>query len=64
VRLLSNFLREDDGQDLVEYSLLLGFVCLASAALFISLGQGIGSVFSIGNVQISSAASAANTGGS
>jgi hypothetical protein len=32
--------------------------------LFISLGQGIGSVFSIANIKIASAASAANTGGS
>jgi Flp pilus assembly pilin Flp len=54
------FILEEEGQDLVEYSLLLGFVCLASAALFISLGQGIGSVFSIANIQVSSAASAAN----
>lgn len=59
MNLLKNFLREEDGQDLVEYSLLLGFVCLASAALFISLGQGIGSVFSVANTKIQSAASAA-----
>jgi Flp pilus assembly pilin Flp len=64
MKLIKTFLREEDGQDLVEYSLLLGFVCLASAALFISLGQGIGSVFSIANIKIASAASAANTGGS
>jgi Flp pilus assembly pilin Flp len=54
------FVKDEEGQDLVEYSLLLGFVCLASAALFISLGQGIGSVFSIANIKIASAASAAN----
>ena len=59
MNLLKNFLREEDGQDLVEYSLLLGFVFLASAALFISLGQGIGSVFSVANTKIQSAASAA-----
>ena len=29
------FVREEEGQDLVEYTLLLAFVCLASAALFI-----------------------------
>ena len=34
-----NFLREEQGQDLVEYTLLLAFVCLASAALFIDAGE-------------------------
>ena len=31
------FVRQEEGQDLVEYTLLLAFVCLASAALFIQL---------------------------
>ena len=30
-KLLVSFLREEQGQDLVEYTLLLAFVCLASA---------------------------------
>jgi len=34
--LLRNFWMDDQGQDLIEYTLLLGFVALASAALFIS----------------------------
>jgi Flp pilus assembly pilin Flp len=59
MNLLKNFLREEDGQDLVEYSLLLAFVCLASAALFIGLGQGIGSVFCIANTKMTQAGSAA-----
>ena len=32
---IRKFVREEEGQDLVEYTLLLAFVCLASAALFI-----------------------------
>jgi Flp pilus assembly pilin Flp len=36
--LLFRFLREEEGQDLVEYTLLLAFVCPASAALFINAG--------------------------
>jgi Flp pilus assembly pilin Flp len=35
---LRNFWNEDQGQDLIEYTLLLGFVALASAALFIGAG--------------------------
>ena len=44
--LLKNFLREDQGQDLIEYTLLLAFVCLASAFLFINLGQSINGIWS------------------
>lgn len=33
------FLRDQQGQDMVEYSLLLAFVCLAGAAMFIGMGQ-------------------------
>ena len=33
--LLVNFLREDQGQDLVECTLILAFVCVASAVLFL-----------------------------
>jgi Flp pilus assembly pilin Flp len=32
------FLRSEDGQDLVEYILLMAFVALASAALFVGSG--------------------------
>ena len=32
------FLRDDSGQDLIEYTLLLAMICLASAGLFISSG--------------------------
>jgi len=33
MNLLLNFLRDDQGQDLIEYTLLLAFVALASAAV-------------------------------
>jgi Flp pilus assembly pilin Flp len=39
--LVKNFLRDDSGQDLIEYALLLAFICLFSAAVFISVGQDI-----------------------
>lgn len=35
--LLHNFLREEDGQDLIEYSLLITFIAIACAAM---LGAG------------------------
>jgi len=53
------FLREEQGQDLIEYTLLLAFVCLAAAAIFIPEGQGIGSIWSVTSTVTASAASAA-----
>ncbi len=35
---VSEFLRDDRGQDLMEYTLLMAFVCLTSVALFASDG--------------------------
>jgi Flp pilus assembly pilin Flp len=49
------FLRDDQGQDLVEYTLLLALVALASAALFISAGTSITGVWSIANSRLSAA---------
>jgi len=57
-----NFIREEEGQDLVEYTLLLAFVCLASAALFINAGQAIGGIWTAANTKLSQANSAALTG--
>jgi Flp pilus assembly pilin Flp len=41
MQLWKRFWNEEDGQDLVEYTLLLAFVALASAALFINAGTSI-----------------------
>jgi len=57
--LMVRFLREEQGQDLIEYTLLLAFVALAAAAIFIPEGQGIGSIWSATSVVTQSAASAA-----
>jgi Flp pilus assembly pilin Flp len=57
---LVRFLREEEGQDLIEYTLLLGFVALASAALFIGAGQSASTIWNIANATMSNAASAAS----
>ena len=59
-KLMIDFVREESGQDLVEYSLLLAFVCLASAALFIGAGQSITGIWTLANSRLSTANSAAN----
>ncbi len=40
-----NFVRDEQGQDLIEYTLLLAFVCLASAAIFIGMGGDLAKVW-------------------
>ena len=55
--LLTSFLKEEEGQDLVEYSLLLAFVALASAALFIGAGGNITNIWTKANSTLANAAS-------
>jgi Flp pilus assembly pilin Flp len=45
MRLLKRFWREEEGQDLIEYSLLLGFVALFSTAMYSSLSGNIGTIW-------------------
>ena len=59
--ILKNFLRDDQGQDLIEYTLLLAFVALASAALFISAGGSINTIWSTANSRLSDAATSATS---
>ena len=59
--LFVRFMREEQGQDLVEYTLLLAFVCLASAALFIAAGGSIGGIWNQANTRLASANSAASS---
>jgi Flp pilus assembly pilin Flp len=59
--LLKNFWLEEQGQDLIEYTLLLAFVCLVAAAIFIQAGQNTASIWSITNTHLTNAATAAST---
>ena len=59
MKILKQFLRDDEGQDLIEYTLLLAFVALASAALFISAGGSISTIWAVTNNQLNSAAKSA-----
>lgn len=57
---LRNFFQAEQGQDLIEYTLLLAFVVLASAALFISSGGAIKSIWGQSSTVLSQANSAAS----
>lgn len=62
VELLKKFWQEEQGQDLIEYTLLLAFVALVSAALFIGAGQSASQIWNIANDHLSNAANAASGG--
>ena len=52
------FLQEESGQDLIEYSLLLAFVVLAGAAMFLGMAPSTNTIWSVAN----SGLAAANAG--
>ena len=50
------FWKDEQGQDLIEYTLLIAFVALASAALFLGAGGSIKSIWNVTNTQLANAA--------
>ena len=57
--LFKNLMNDESGQDLIEYTLLMAFVALASAALFINAGSSVCKIWSTANSQLAAAASSA-----
>jgi Flp pilus assembly pilin Flp len=57
---INSFLRDEQGQDLIEYTLLLAFVALASAALFIGAGNSVKGIWSATNSQLVAANASAS----
>jgi Flp pilus assembly pilin Flp len=53
--LFANLIKDEQGQDLIEYTLLMAFVALASAALFLGAGGSIKGIWTTTNAQLSSA---------
>jgi pilus assembly protein Flp/PilA len=53
--LLVRFVREDEGQDLVEYALLLALIALAAIAAMGALGGAINSKYNSASGTLSSA---------
>jgi Flp pilus assembly pilin Flp len=50
------FLKDERGQDLIEYTLLLAFIALAGAVLFVGMGRNITSIWTVVNSRLASAA--------
>jgi Flp pilus assembly pilin Flp len=55
--ILRKFCREDEGQDMVEYAMLLGFIVLCAAAILTSTRVQISQIWSTINSSLSSAIS-------
>jgi Flp pilus assembly pilin Flp len=59
LQILKSFSQDEQGQNLIEYTLLIAFVALASAAIFFGAGGSISSIWTSANTQLSSAAASA-----
>jgi Flp pilus assembly pilin Flp len=47
-----HLIKNEEGQDLIEYTLLLAFVALASASLFIGAGRSTSGIWSVTNSRL------------
>jgi Flp pilus assembly pilin Flp len=52
--------RNEQGQDLIEYTLLMAFVALASAALFIGSGGDVKGIWGAANTRLTAANTSAS----
>jgi Flp pilus assembly pilin Flp len=60
VTAIGNFWNDDQGQDLIEYTLLVAFVALASAVLFIGAGGSVAGIWNVTNSQLAAANASAS----
>lgn len=58
--MMIRFMKDEQGQDLIEYTLLMAFIALASAAVFVNAGSSVNSIWSSASTQLSNAATAAS----
>ena len=49
---MTHLLQDERGQDLLEYTLILAFVALASAGLFLGAGGSVSSIWSNANTAL------------
>jgi Flp pilus assembly pilin Flp len=54
--MIMNFVKDEQGQDLIEYTLLMAFIALASAAIFVNAGTSVNLIWGKASNQLSNAA--------
>ena len=52
---INRFWENEQGQDLIEYTLLMAFVALASAGLFLGAGGDVKGIWSVTNNELAQA---------
>lgn len=52
--LFNRFVRDEQGQDLIEYALLAGFISLVAVAAITAVGSGVKDVYNTLNTQVNS----------
>jgi Flp pilus assembly pilin Flp len=60
MKTLHSLWNDDQGQDLIEYTLLMAFVALASAAIFLGAGGNISGIWTSSNSQLTAANTSAS----
>jgi Flp pilus assembly pilin Flp len=56
--MMKNFWKDEQGQDMVEYSLLLGFLTMAGVAFYQTMHDNMNTIWSNTNTKVSDAATA------
>ena len=56
--LIARFVREEEGQDLIEYALLAGFISLAVVAAVTQVGTSLNTLYGAVQTQVDDAATA------
>ncbi len=59
---LNSFFKEEDGQDLVEYSLLLAFISLGAVVILGTVKTQVNALWTAVNTQMTTATAAAKAG--
>lgn len=49
------FIREKSGQDLIEYTLLLAFIALVGAGVYLGMGSTVSGIWTIANDRVAAA---------
>ncbi|HXJ40857.1 MAG TPA: Flp family type IVb pilin [Bryobacteraceae bacterium] len=58
--MMIRFINDEQGQDLIEYTLLMAFIALASAAIFVNAGSSVNSIWKNASNQLANAATSAS----
>jgi Flp pilus assembly pilin Flp len=60
MQFINEFWRDEQGQDLIEYTLLMAFVALASAGLFKGAGTSVSGIWHTANSELVTANTSAS----